>query len=996
MKDEADKRRVRQLLDELLDSDATPEEVCASCPEFLPEVRARWEKICRLRGGLEALFPSSADQGAKPSATPPEGKLPQIPGYEVERELGRGGMGIVYRAWHQRLNRAVALKMLLAGPTARPEELKRFLREAQAVAGLRHPNIVQVHDVGEVDGRPYFTMELIEGGNLDQRIRGNPQPPGEAAALLATLAQATQAAHQSGIVHRDLKPSNILLSDEGRVTSDERSITPSPLDTRHLSLVTPKITDFGLARRLDGEGGLTLSGAPMGTPSYMAPEQAAGDSKAIGPTTDVYSLGAILYELLTGRPPFRADSAAATLQQVMADDPVPPARLNPRVPRDLDTICLKCLRKEPHRRYASAAALADDLRRFERGEPIAARPTGAVERGVRWVRRRPALAAAVAAGLLLAVGLTVTVLWWYGQRTALEAAAVAYAEADLSESERLRDKGEFKASAAVLQRAKDRLREFVPPELRDRLQAAFDTLELVTRLDAIRLERALVKPYVDLLGPLLLPATENSKDAQGSRQETPPGRHYEEAFRKAGIGAPGDDVAQAAARVRASPVRGALVAALDDWAACATDQKQQAWVLEVVREADPNPWRNRVRNPATWDDSKALGELAERAPVAEQSPQLLVVLGARLRAKKLDAVPFLARVVAAYPADFWANIEMGNALVHQSNTVEAIAFYRTALMLRPQTVSVHYALGGMYLSMKRWDQAIAEFEQAVRLDPDNPWCHNRLGFTLAWSGREDKALVHFREAVRLDPNLGWSRYFLAIALENKGLLNEAADEFRQTARLLPEKRAEASQRRRALLLKLGRSADARAAWKEELAALPASHDDWFGYAELCLFLGDEAEYRRARRDLLAQFGSTTDPVVAERTGRACLLLPAAEGELSRAVAILEGVEAASRAGRHFDHRYVLFAIGLARYRQDRFADAIKLMTGEAAAVMGPCPRLVLAMAQYRTDQKDQARKTLAAAVDSYDWSADKAISHDAWIAHILRREAEASIAPKQK
>ena len=204
-------------------------------------------------------------------------------------------------------------------------------------------------------------------------------------------------------------------------------------------------------------------------------------------------------------------------------------------------------------------------------------------------------------------------------------------------------------------------------------------------------------------------------------------------------------------------------------------------------------------------------------------------------------MPFLARVASAYPADFWVNIEMGNALCDQSNSVEAIGYYRTALALRPETVSLRYALGDLYLGLHRWDEAIAEYEQAVRLDPENAWCHNRLGFTLAWKGgHDDEAIAQFREAIRLDANLGWSHYFLAIALERKGCLDEAVDEFREAARLLPEKRAECeAERMRRLLLKLGRGAEARAAWKEELAAHPPAHDDWFGYAELCLFLGDE-------------------------------------------------------------------------------------------------------------------------------------------------------------
>jgi serine/threonine-protein kinase len=350
----ADDPRVRQLLEETLDSGLTPEEVCRTCPDLLPQVLRRWRRLRQLEMEISVVFPAAE---VAPQATQAVGELPVLPGYEVQSVLGHGGMGVVYQARHMRLGRTVAVKMLLAGAAATEEEKERFLREARAVAALRHPNIVAVHDVGEVHGRPFFTMEFVAGGGLAQKLAGTPQPARQAAALLVTLADAVQVAHQGGIVHRDLKPGNVLLDADG----------------------TPRVTDFGLARRLDGDRELTLSGAPIGTPSYMAPEQARGDRAAIGPATDVYALGAILYEVLTGRPPFCLETSAATIQQVAVAEPVPPARLNPRAPRDLQTICLKCLTKEPKRRYPSAAALAEDLRRFERGEPIKARPVGVVE-----------------------------------------------------------------------------------------------------------------------------------------------------------------------------------------------------------------------------------------------------------------------------------------------------------------------------------------------------------------------------------------------------------------------------------------------------------------------------------------------------------------------------------------------------------------------------------------------------------------------------------------
>jgi serine/threonine-protein kinase len=302
---------------------------------------------------------------APPTDSPPATGPVTIPGYEILGELGRGGMGVVYRARQVGLNRPVALKMILAGGHASVGELARFRTEAEAIAQLQHPNIVQVYEVGERNGLPYFSLEFCGGGSLAARLDGTPWEPRRAAALVETLARAMQAAHARQIIHRDLKPANVLLADDG----------------------TPKITDFGLAKRLDSGAGQTASGAILGTPSYMAPEQAGGDGQHIGPAADVYALGAILYELLTGRPPFRAATPLDTVLQVVSEEPVPPRLLNPRIDRDLETVCLKCIEKDDRRRYASAVALAADLERYLVGEPIVARHSNVFDRLARTLGR---------------------------------------------------------------------------------------------------------------------------------------------------------------------------------------------------------------------------------------------------------------------------------------------------------------------------------------------------------------------------------------------------------------------------------------------------------------------------------------------------------------------------------------------------------------------------------------------------------------------------------
>ncbi len=322
----------------------------------------------------------SPEEAAAAATAPPP--TPVIAGFEVLTVLGRGAMGVVYKARQLSLNRLVALKMILAGSHAGPQERARFLGEAEAVAALQHPNIIQVYAVGEYDGMPYFSMEVVEGGSLDRRAKETALAADEAASLVEKLARAMHYAHQRGVIHRDLKPANILLTTEGE----------------------PKITDFGLAKRLERDpnmteaGYVTQTGAAIGTPSYMAPEQAEG--KRVGPLADVYSLGAVLYELLTFRPPFVADSVIDTLLMVVKEEPPSPASLQPHLPRDLVTICMKCLRKEQDKRYGTAADLADDLRRYLEGKPIHAVPVGSGERLLKWAKRHPALAALVVVSFL--------------------------------------------------------------------------------------------------------------------------------------------------------------------------------------------------------------------------------------------------------------------------------------------------------------------------------------------------------------------------------------------------------------------------------------------------------------------------------------------------------------------------------------------------------------------------------------------------------------------
>jgi serine/threonine-protein kinase len=343
---------------------------------------------------------------------------PSIQGYEILGVLGQGGMGIVYRAHQVSLKRTVGLKML-QNAAADSSSLARFRAEAEAVAQLQHPNIVQIYEIGEHQGRPFFAMELVEGISLAQALVRNLFPLRETAALIATLARAVHYAHERGIIHRDLKPGNVLLQNPAGTAQagDNHAVSQQPAVANlkstcvNLHAAIPKITDFGIAKRLNAEGP-TLTGAVLGTPSYMPPEQATGDIAAIGPATDTYALGAILYEMLTGQPPFQTHTASMTLWKVVHEQVARPSKLRPHLPRDLETICLTCLDKDPRRRYPSAGMLADDLNAYLAGLPIQASPAGPWQRLLGWLRAHPAVSLLGGVGGLAVLGALVG-LWFH-------------------------------------------------------------------------------------------------------------------------------------------------------------------------------------------------------------------------------------------------------------------------------------------------------------------------------------------------------------------------------------------------------------------------------------------------------------------------------------------------------------------------------------------------------------------------------------------------------
>lgn len=728
-----------------------------------------------------------------------------VEGYEILDELGRGGMGVVYKAMQTKLKRLVALKMVLAGAHASTMELARFRAEAEAVARLQHPNIVQIYEVGEQDGCPFFSLEYIAGGTLNHRL-SQPISESESLTVIEKLARAVHAAHLRGIIHRDLKPGNVLLMADG----------------------TPKLTDFGLAKVLDEDAkdkGVTRSGAIMGTPSYMAPEQASGRIRDIGPGTDIYALGAMLYEMLTGRPPFKGATLLDTLEQLRTMEPVAPRSIQAKVSRDVETICLKCLQKDPKHRYVSAEALADDLHSFLVGEPIKARPTPTWERVWKWGKRRPMLVSLLAVICAAFVGVLGLVVFHYFdlQRQ------VAKARADVTEVQRGQLRAEVQESiqkgesAVTAQKWVEAERFFI---------SARDKLGAEEGMDDVRTD---IEDRLAEIRPKLL-------DQEGYRNA----RNKYEEFKKLhndaifhGSLCTGTDAASsmAVARSAAESALELFGVSVENAVPPTVDPRffnegekgditlKCYELLLVVAEAAaprPPPAAGKDQRPQAEEALRILDRAAKLGfPVGKayhlRRARYLTLLGDAARAARETqlADQLKATVPLAY---FW----LGDEMFKQGNLAQAVLEFENTLRLQPNHFWAQYLLAVCQLRMQRpaqaktsltaclslradflwiytlrgfahgelaeYDAAFADFDKALASNPDAMplyGVHVNRGVTRLRQGKLDEAVADLQKAIELNPKQFQAHVNLAMAYQKQKKLDDALRELDEAATLEP-------------------------------------------------------------------------------------------------------------------------------------------------------------------------------------------------------------------
>jgi tetratricopeptide (TPR) repeat protein len=716
----------------------------------------------------------------------PEEAVPGMLGdFRILREVGRGGMGIVYEAEQVSLGRRVALKVLPFAATLDPKQLQRFHNEARAAACLHHEHIIPVYSVGCERGVHFYAMQFIDGHTLAQFIhalrptddpaqvdanatqdyrpagdapttpvaalsteRSGPRGRGyyrQAAELIAQAAEALEHAHSLGIVHRDIKPANLLVGPGGKLW----------------------VGDFGLAR-LGADAGLTMSGDLLGTLRYMAPEQALARHGLVDHRADVYGLGATLYELLTLRPAVTGTERAEVLRQVAFEEPVPPRKLDKGIPAELETITLKCLAKNPSERYPAASELAEDLRRWLEDRAIKARPPTLRQRAVKWARRHRPVVGAAAVVLLLVLAAAGAFGWWYARQ---RAATELQVELAFQEAMILQGESKWAEALAAVRRAEVLLDgSGGSGPLRRRTRALRRDLEIISACDEIRLHAT--ARWIREGGG----ADVTRLDLDRVNVE------YRKAFQTYGIDVEAQDPAQAVELVRAQAIRRELIAALDHWAHLLTgsDAKKETWkqLLRVARLADADDWRNQVRLAVEQGDADALKTLARAEQVQTLPPSTLGLFAAALRwlGAKREALALLREAQRRHPGDYWINHDL--ARLYQPVPLsekgdEPVRFYTAALAARPQSLDACDNLAWALMYNGRLDEAIRMHREVVRLKPDYAHAHNVYGISLSRKGLLDEAIAEYQAVIRLQPGYAEAYTNLGVVLQSKGDLDGA-------------------------------------------------------------------------------------------------------------------------------------------------------------------------------------------------------------------------------
>jgi serine/threonine-protein kinase len=935
---------------------------------------------------------TEAQSARAPEATALAGNPVRL---QLTGEIARGGMGVVLKARDLELGRDIAVKVLLEGHADKNEFARRFVEEARIAGQLQHPGIAPVYQLGILpDGRPYFTMKLVKGQTLAVMLAERPEPAAERPKFLGIFAQVCQTlayAHARGVIHRDLKPSNVMVGAFGEVQVMDWGLAKvlPPGDAEEASGERERAENVSVIRTPRGPeaaelDSYTQAGTLLGTPAYLAPEQARGDVALVDARADVFGLGAILCEILTGKPPFVGKGAEVTRKAQTAQLEDAYARLE-GCGADAELIALtkQCLAAEPWDRLRHAGEVAAQVtayqhsvaerlrqaelaRAAEQARAIEARTTAAQERKAR--RMTLALAATVLLTMFLGGG---GWLWLNSQRAARLAENNRAINEALRQATSLREQtrtaqGRTALDLAVRAREQARRAEALVESGPADAALAEQVRGLLAELEADEKDRQLLAA----LGTIHL--FQYDLDLDVSERVV---SHYREAFRAFGMPAGEGTATEATERLAKRPatVREAALAALDEWVARAENhalnEPHLEWLRTVLAAAEPEGWTKQVRAAAAEKDvakrRAALEKLTDTADVEHLPAQRLTRIASLLQHLQAgaSAVALLRRAQVWHADDFWINEKLGLALRKQQPD-EAVRYLTAAAALRADNSGAHLNLGNGLLLQGRREEAIAVFRKAIEVDPNYALAHHSLGVALWEQGQFDEAIAELHKAIDLYP-------------KDTVLWKDLGSALRYLAHLLTPR---------------GRGEEVRITWQKSLENNPAEHDAWFGYAELCLYLGNEDAYRRNRRALLDRFGDTTDPVIAERTSRACLLLPLSDEDFHRAAALAD--RAVQDGEKHHFYPFFLAAKGLAEYRRDRFGSAIEyLQKAGARGVWMPITRLVLAMALHRSGQTRQAREALDSAVRSYDWSEETADSLEKWIAHILRHEAEELIVP---